>query len=101
MGANANGWHGAPIAAADEAKTGGLGEESNKEWRPMPLVPFGLLPKTPSAAKARWVPNPPSPSRLVLGVFGRNAFVPIALRGPSALLGYDDASCMWDRATAE
>ena len=52
-------------------------------------------------AKARWVPNPPSPSRLALGVFGRNAFVPIALTGPSALLGYDDASCMWDRATAE
>ena len=50
MGANANEWHGAPIAAADEAKTGDLGEESNKEWRPMPLVPFGLLPKTPSAA---------------------------------------------------
>src|SRR5256885_16176354 len=34
MGTNANGWHGAPIAAADEAKTRGLGEESNKEWRP-------------------------------------------------------------------
>jgi hypothetical protein len=34
------------IAAADEAKTSGLGEESNKEWRPMPPVPFGLLPKT-------------------------------------------------------
>ena len=53
MGANANGWHGAPIAAADEAKTGGLGEEGNKEWRPMPPVPFGLLPKTPIAALQR------------------------------------------------
>ena len=50
MGANANGWHGAPIAAADEAKTSGLGEESNKEWRPRPAVPIGLLPKTLIAA---------------------------------------------------
>ena len=50
MDANANGWHGAPIEAADEAKTGRLGEESNEEWRPMPPVPFGLLPKTPIAA---------------------------------------------------
>jgi hypothetical protein len=24
----------------------GLGEESNKEWRPRAPVPFGLLPKT-------------------------------------------------------
>jgi len=31
----------------------GLGEESNKEWRPMPPVPFGLLPKTLSAALQR------------------------------------------------
>ena len=53
MGANANGWHGAPIAAADEAKTGGLGEESNKEWRPMASVPFGLVPKTRIAALQR------------------------------------------------
>src|SRR5437870_6201291 len=57
MGANANGWHGAPIAAAylpnTEAKTSGQGEESNKEWRPMPPVPFGLLPKTPIAALQR------------------------------------------------
>ena len=50
MGAYANEWHGAPIATADEAKTGGLGEESNKEWRPRPRVPFGLLAKTPIAA---------------------------------------------------
>src|SRR4249920_3231897 len=50
MGANANGWHGAPIATADEAKTSGLGEESNKEWRPRAPVPVGLLPKTPIAA---------------------------------------------------
>ena len=53
MNAIANGWHGAPIAAADEAKIGGLGEESNKEWRPMPPVPFGLLPKTPIATLRR------------------------------------------------
>ena len=53
MGANANGWHGAPIAAADEANTSGLGEESNKEWRPRAPVPFGLLPKTPIAALQR------------------------------------------------
>jgi len=53
MGANANGWHGAPIAAADDAKTGGLGEDSNKEWRPRTPVPFGLLPKTPNAALRR------------------------------------------------
>jgi hypothetical protein len=58
MGANANGWHGAPIAAAqlanEEAKTGGLGEESNKEWRTMASVPFAQLgqlrPKAPIAA---------------------------------------------------
>jgi len=57
MGANANGWHGAPIAAAylpnTEAKTSGLGEESHKEWRPKPPVPVGLLPKTPIAALQR------------------------------------------------
>jgi len=71
MGANANGWRGAPIAAADEAKTGGLGEESNKAWRPMPPVPSGLPRKTPIAAlqEARRVPDPPSLSRLALGVF--------------------------------
>ena len=50
MGANANEWHGAPIKADDEAKTGRLGEEDNVEWRAMPLVPFGLLPKTLIAA---------------------------------------------------
>ena len=50
MGAIANGWHGAPIKAADEAKTERLREENNAEWRPMPRVPFGLLPKTPIAA---------------------------------------------------
>jgi hypothetical protein len=53
MGANANVWQGAPIAAADEAKTTSLGEESNKEWRPLPHVPFGLQPKTPIAALLR------------------------------------------------
>jgi hypothetical protein len=45
MAEYANERHGAPIAAADDAKTGGLGEESNKEWRPRALVPSGLLPK--------------------------------------------------------
>ena len=50
MGAKANEWHGAPIKADDEAKTGRLGKEDNVEWRPMPLVPFGLLPKTLIAA---------------------------------------------------
>jgi hypothetical protein len=53
MGANANGWPGAPIKAADEAKTGRLREENNAEWRPGALVPFGLLPKTPIAALQR------------------------------------------------
>jgi len=42
MGANANGWPGAPIAAADEGKTGGLGEESNKEWRPRHPFPSAM-----------------------------------------------------------
>jgi hypothetical protein len=50
MDANANGWHGAPIKAADEAKTGCLREENNAEWCPRAPVPFGLLPKTPIAA---------------------------------------------------
>jgi hypothetical protein len=50
MRTHANRWHAVPIAAADEAKTGGLGEESNKEWRRRPPVPFGLLPKKPIAA---------------------------------------------------
>jgi hypothetical protein len=53
MGANANGWDGAPIAAADEANTGCLGEESNNEWRRRPPVPFGLLPKALIAALQR------------------------------------------------
>jgi hypothetical protein len=43
MFTNANGRHGPPIKALDEAKTGRLCEESNAEWRPMPPVPFGLL----------------------------------------------------------
>ena len=50
MGTNANGWPGAPIKAADEAKTERLREENNAEWRPRPPVPSGLLPKTPIAA---------------------------------------------------
>jgi hypothetical protein len=51
--AHANRRRAAPIAAADEAKTRGLGEESNKEWRRTPPVPIGLLPKTPIAALQR------------------------------------------------
>jgi len=50
MDANANGWHGVPIKTADEAKTERLREENNAEWRAMPPVPSGLLPKTPIAA---------------------------------------------------
>src|SRR5215831_13693878 len=50
MGAYANGCPGAPIKAWDEAKTSGLGKDSNTEWRPRTPVPFGLLPKTPIAA---------------------------------------------------
>ena len=50
MDANANGWPGAPIKAADEAKTERLREENNAEWRPLPAVPSGLLPKTAIAA---------------------------------------------------
>ena len=50
MSANANGWHGAPIEALDEAKTGCLCEESNEEWRSRRPVPFGLLPKWPCAS---------------------------------------------------
>ena len=50
MGANANDRSEAPIKAHDEAKTGRLGEECNEEWRLIALVPFGLLPKTLSAA---------------------------------------------------
>jgi hypothetical protein len=53
MNAHANRRHAAPIAAADEAKTGGLGEKSNKEWRRRPPVPCGLLPKTPITALQR------------------------------------------------
>jgi hypothetical protein len=46
MDANANEWLGAPIKAADEAKTERLREENNAEWCPKPPVPAGLLPKT-------------------------------------------------------
>ena len=53
MGTNANGRREAPIASADEAKTRGLGEEGNKEWRLGAPVPFGLLPKGPIAALRR------------------------------------------------
>jgi len=50
MDVNANVWDGAPIKAADEAKTGRLREENNAAWCPMPHVPSGLLPKTPITA---------------------------------------------------
>jgi|SRR5690349_12296245 len=50
MDANANEWRGPPIKADNEAKTRCLREEENAEWRPRALVPFGLLPKAPSAA---------------------------------------------------
>ena len=50
MSANANGWHGPPIKADDEAKTGRLREEDIAEWRTMAPVPFGLLPNAHSAA---------------------------------------------------
>jgi hypothetical protein len=53
MGANANGWHGAPIKAHDFEKFGSKdrasGKESNDEWRARAPVPFGLLPKWPCA----------------------------------------------------
>jgi hypothetical protein len=55
MDANANGRQGSPIKADDEAKTGRLREEDNAEGRPLPPVPFGLLPKTPIAALQRLV----------------------------------------------
>src|SRR5438067_13268367 len=47
MSARANGWHGVPIEASDAAETGRLRKEGNEEWRPMPPVPSGLLPKGP------------------------------------------------------
>jgi hypothetical protein len=50
MDANANRWHGPPIKADDEAKTGRLREKDNTEWRPRSPVPFGLLLKTPITA---------------------------------------------------
>jgi len=50
MSIDANGWHGAPIEALDEAQTGRLREESNEEWRARAPVPFGLLPKWPCAS---------------------------------------------------
>jgi hypothetical protein len=50
MSASANGWHGAPIKAPDEGKTGRLGKEGNEEWRPRAPVPFGLLPELPGAS---------------------------------------------------
>jgi hypothetical protein len=74
MGANANGWHGAPIAAAqlanEEATTSGLGEESNKEWLPRTPVPFAqfgqLRPKTLIAALRRLAGYPTRRSRSTL-----------------------------------
>ncbi|HXX85254.1 MAG TPA: hypothetical protein VEN29_14885, partial [Casimicrobiaceae bacterium] len=53
----------------DEAKTSGLGEDGNTEWRPRTPVPFGLLPKMPIAALQSLVGRP-ARLRLALGVFG-------------------------------
>jgi hypothetical protein len=50
MGTNANGWHGPSLKADDKAKTGRLREEDNAEGGLMSPFPFGLLPKTLSAA---------------------------------------------------
>jgi hypothetical protein len=50
MNASANGSHGPPIEAPDEAQAGCLREEGNEEWRPVAAVPFGLLPKRPCAS---------------------------------------------------
>ena len=60
MSANANGWHGVPIEAPDEGQTGRLREEGNEEWRPMPPVPFGLLPKRPCASLRRLTGRTPA-----------------------------------------
>jgi len=60
MPANANGWHGAPIKALDEAKTARLSEECNAEWRPMPPVPFGLLRKWLCALLQKLAGFPPT-----------------------------------------
>jgi len=83
MDTNANGWDGAPIKATqlpnEEAETWRLREEGNAEWRPMPPVPFGLLPKTPSAA-LRSLTGQPARYRLraLRWAFRPcNAFVPI------------------------
>ena len=69
MGAYANGHLRAPIKAQDEAKTRGLGEDGNTEWRPKAPVPFALLPKTPIAA-LQSLTGRPARFRLALGVFG-------------------------------
>jgi len=45
MATNANGRHGVPIKAPDEAKTARLSEDGNDEWHPMPPVPAGLQRK--------------------------------------------------------
>jgi len=70
--ANQNEWHGPPIMADDDVKTGRLREEDNATWRPRPLVPFALRPKTPIAAlrSLAGCPDPPATPRVALGVFG-------------------------------
>ena len=67
------------IAAADEAKTCGLGEESNKEWHPRASVPYGLLPKTHIAALQRLAGSRPAGAVAPCAVRfrPRNAFVSI------------------------
>jgi len=73
MDANANGWHGVPIKAADEAKAERLREENNAEWSPHATRSLRVAAENAHrcVAKSRRVPDPPSPSRLALGVSGR------------------------------
>ena len=73
------------IAAADEAKTCGLGEESNKEWHPRASVPYGLLPKTHIAALQRLAGSQPAFTFAPCAERFRpcNASVSIALTGPN------------------
>src|SRR5215467_6052005 len=88
MGAYANGCPGAPIKAQDEAKTSGLGEDGNTEWRPRAPVPFGCCRKRRSRRCKV------SPGALPAFAFApcarrfrqRNAFVSITLTGPSCTL---------------
>jgi len=87
MGAKANEWHGAPIKADDEAKTGRLGKEDNVEGAPCRSFPLGCCQKrsslrckvSPGARPA--IDFAPCAARF----WPCNAFAPIALTGPSRL----------------